>query len=89
MLDLTGGLRRLLSPRAGGKAAGRVSHKTGTYNKEFQKPVLKCSICNGEQVAGFKDIRTGKFEEVMLVRNKRELEDFMETYGIDEIAKEY
>lgn len=37
----------------------------GTYDCERQKPVLRCSICNGEQVAGFKDIHTGKFEEVM------------------------
>ncbi|MDE6942827.1 MAG: aspartate dehydrogenase [Lachnospiraceae bacterium] len=55
----------------------------------MQKPVLKCSICNGEQVAGFKDIRTGKFEEIALIRNPRELDEFMKAYGIDEISKEY
>ena len=37
-----------------------------TYDRSTQKPVIKASICNGEQVAGFKDIHTGKFEEVML-----------------------
>ena len=31
-----------------------------TYDKENKKPVIKSSICNGEQVAGFMDIRTGK-----------------------------
>ena len=36
-----------------------------TYDKENKKPVIKASICNGEQVAGFKDIHTGKIEEVM------------------------
>ena len=35
-----------------------------TYDKENKKPVIKASICNGEQVAGFKDIHTGKIEEV-------------------------
>lgn len=30
-----------------------------TYDKENKKPVIKSSICNGEQVAGFKDIHTG------------------------------
>ncbi len=40
--------------------------KTNTYDHVNQKPVVKCSICNGEQVAGFRDIHTGKFEEVML-----------------------
>ena len=27
-----------------------------TYDKSSKKPVIKASICNGEQVAGFKDI---------------------------------
>lgn len=60
-----------------------------SYDRENQIPVLKCSICNGEQVAGFKDIRTGKFEEIMFVRNDRDLNEFMEKYGIDSIGKEY
>ena len=29
---------------------------TQYYDKENKKPVIKASICNGEQVAGFKDI---------------------------------
>ena len=41
-----------------------------TYDKENKKPVIKASICNGEQVAGFKDIHTGKIEEVMLITTK-------------------
>jgi len=36
---------------------------TQTYDKETKKPIIKASICNGEQVAGFKDIHTGKIEE--------------------------
>lgn len=62
-----------------------------TYNKATQKPVLKCSICTGEQVAGFKDIHTGKFEEVMLIRDGNDLAKFRELYGISEqeITKEY
>lgn len=48
------------------------------YDKENQIPILKCSICNGEQVAGFKDSRTGKFEEVMLIRNQKDLDHFKE-----------
>ncbi len=59
------------------------------YDKENKRPVLKCSICNGEQVAGFKDIHTGRFEEVMLIRNERDLDIFQKTYDITEIVKEY
>ena len=40
---------------------------TKTYDKENKKPVIKASICNGEQIAGFKDIHTGKIDEVMLI----------------------
>ena len=61
-----------------------------SYDKENKKPVIKASICNGEQVAGFKDIHTGKIEEVMLIKNQEDLEHFKAMYGIDEeIAKEY
>lgn len=60
------------------------------YDKENKKPVIKVSICNGEQVAGFKDIHTGKIEEVMMIKSPTDLEHFKITYGIDEeIVKEY
>ena len=61
-----------------------------SYDKENKRPVIKASICNGEQVAGFKDIHTGKIEEVMLIRSQEEQENFKAMYGIDEaITKEY
>lgn len=61
-----------------------------SYDKENKKPVIKASICNGEQVAGFKDIRTGEVEEVMLIRNAGDLAVFKQRYGIDEeLAKIY
>lgn len=59
------------------------------YDRERLKPVIRCSICTGEQVAGFKDIRTGKFEDIMLIQNEEDLDSFKEMYGIDEITKEY
>lgn len=59
------------------------------FDREHQKPVIRCSICNGEQVAGFRDIRTGKFEEVMLIRSEQDLIRFKAQYGIDAVSKEY
>lgn len=44
---------------------------TQSYDEENKKPVIKASICNGEQVAGFKDIHTGRIEEVMLIKNRQ------------------
>ena len=61
-----------------------------TYDKENKKPVIKASICNGEQVAGFQDIHTGAFEEVMLVRDPDDLSKFKAEYGISgDIEKIY
>lgn len=60
-----------------------------SYDKENTKPILKCSICTGEQVAGFKNIHTGKFEEVMLIRDGRDLDLFMEQYDLSAVIKEY
>ena len=63
---------------------------TKTYDKENKKPVIKASICNGEQVVGFKDIHTGKIEEVILIKNQADLDAFKKMYGIgSEIEKEY
>lgn len=61
-----------------------------TYDKENKKPVIRSSICNGEMVAGFKDIHTGKMEEIMLIKTLADLEKFKAMYGIsEEIVKEY
>ena len=61
-----------------------------TYDKDNKKPVIKASICNGEQIAGFKDIHTGKIEEVMLIKSPSDLEIFKTMFGInEEIIKEY
>lgn len=65
--------------------------KKKTYDKVNQKPVVRSSICTGEKVAGFKDIHTGKFTDVMLIRDDKDLNEFMRHYGIgeDEIGKEW
>ena len=61
-----------------------------SYDKDNKRPVIKASICTGEQVAGFKDIHTGKIEEVMLIRSEADLDNFKKMYGINEkIEKEY
>jgi hypothetical protein len=66
----------------------RIEKKT--YDKSSKKPVIKASICNGEQVAGFKDIATGTFEEIMLIKNQDDLVAFKEMYNItEEIEKMY
>ena len=62
----------------------KKKQETRTYDKENQKPVIRSSICTGEKVAGFQDIRTGKFTDVMLIRTSGDLEEFRRLYGISE-----
>ncbi len=59
------------------------------YDPETEKALIRASICNGEQVAGFKNRKTGEFHEVMLIRNNEDLEIFKARYGLDHVDKEY
>ena len=52
------------------------------YDEAEKTPVIRCSICTGEQVAGFRRKADGSFEEVMLIRDEGELRQFRELYGI-------
>ena len=63
-----------------GTGAGRSFART--YDKEKVKPAIRCSICTGEQVAGFLNKRSGHFEEVTLIRSLQDLENFKKIYGI-------
>ena len=60
------------------------------YDPAEKTPVIRCSICTGEQVAGFRRKADGKFEELMLLRGPADLEAFRARYGIEgEIEKIY
>lgn len=61
------------------------------YNRGNKIPVIRSSICTGEQVAGFKDPVSGRFEEVMLLRNDRDLQEFLRQYQVEasEIKREW
>lgn len=72
-----------------GKAGKPKGKPTVTYDPKQQRAVLRCSICTGEQVAGFQDVHSGKFEEVMLIRGETDLQQFKRQYGVEEITKIY
>ena len=54
-----------------------------TYDAENKRPAIKSSICTGEKVAGFRDIHSGKFEDIQLIRSEKDLDEFKKTYGIE------
>lgn len=59
------------------------------FDPVTQVPIVRSSVCTGEKVAGFKDIRSGRFTDVALIRSERDLEAFKQTYGITEVKTEY
>lgn len=59
------------------------------YDPEEQEPVIRCSICTGEQVAGLRDRKTNAFSEVMLIRDESDLELFKKIAGVDHVRKIY
>ena len=55
-----------------------------SFDKSGKVPVIRSSICTGEQTAGFQDRETGRIQEVMLIRGKADLREFMEEYELEE-----
>ena len=62
---------------------------TVPFDPEKQYAVIRCSICTGEKVAGFKNKADGWFTEVMLIRSPWEEQRFKEMYHLDTIKTEY
>lgn len=59
------------------------------YDQSREKPVIRASICTGERVAGFKELKTGRFREVTLIRGQKDIDSFMKRYGLDRVDTEY
>ena len=56
--------------------------ETRFYDKSMQYPVIRASICNGEKVFGFKDLNTGTFHEVGLLKTEEDLDYYRDLYKI-------
>ncbi|MGX8774157.1 MAG: aspartate dehydrogenase [Bacillota bacterium] len=58
---------------------------------EESVPVLRCSICTGEQVLCARDRQTGQLSELMLIRTPSDLIEFCEANGIstEDVQKIY
>lgn len=61
--------------------------KAPGYDAQRLEPVIRQSICTGEKTAGFRDLETGRFLEVMLIRTQKDLDEFRAQYGISDPIK--
>ncbi len=61
------------------------------YDHDKEIPVIRASICTGEETAGFQNKETGQFRDICLLRNAAEKEAFCRACGITpgEIRKIY
>ncbi len=60
------------------------------YPLDSFEPVIRCSICTGEQVACMRDRETGHLVELMLIQGPADLALFRKRYGVSgEIRKIY
>lgn len=61
------------------------------FDKTGMVPVIRCSICTGEQVAGFKDTATGKFHEILFLRTQQDYQAFLDEYQVaqEDIRREW
>ena len=60
------------------------------FDPALWQPVIRASICTGEQVAGFREKASGRIIEIMLIRSPKDLEEFKRAYGLTgEIPRVY
>ena len=59
------------------------------YDPTREEPAVRRSICTGEMTAGFVDRRSGKFRELMRVKDQKELDDFCRSVGTKDIKTIY
>ncbi len=52
-------------------------------------PLIRCSICTGEQTGGYRINDTGEFVEVMKLSSQSDFEEFFRMCGTDQIERIY
>ena len=63
---------------------GRRKVDVKSYDHEALEPVIRKSICTGEEVAGFREKESGRFRSVMLLKSDKDLDAFRREWGIEE-----
>ncbi len=53
-----------------------------SFDSSVEEPVIRIGCCTGEKILGFRNLKTGKFREVMLITREKELDDFCKKYGL-------
>lgn len=71
------------------KSKHKGERRTVPHDEARHEAVIRCSICTGEQVAGFRSREDGNFVGVMVIQSEKDLENFKRLYGVDDVKKIY
>ena len=71
------------------KSKHKGNAKLFPYDEAKHEAVIRCSICTGEQVAGFRRREDGNFVGVMVIQSEKDLENFKRLYRVDDVKKIY
>ena len=71
------------------KSKHKGNAKLFPYDEAKHETVIRCSICTGEQVAGFRSREDGNFVGVMVIQSEKDLENFKRLYRVDDVKKIY
>ena len=55
----------------------KIKSYEATYDLDKYIPIIRASICTGEQVIGFKEKETNKFIEISLITDIKDIEDYV------------
>lgn len=56
--------------------------KAESDNTVYGEVAIESSICTGEKIIGFKDEKTGKLEQAVVVNSQKDIDDFYKKYGL-------
>ena len=59
------------------------------YDEAKHEAVIRCSICTGEQVAGFRSKEDGSFVGLMVIQSDKDLEYFKRLYRVEDVREIY
>lgn len=51
-------------------------------NTVYGEVTIESSICTGEKIIGFKNEKTGKLEQAVVVNSQKDIDDFYKKYGL-------
>ena len=57
-------------------------HAASRNARSAEDVAIEISVCTGEKMIGFRNRRTGRLEQAVLVRSQQDIDDFYHAHGL-------